>query len=261
VQVASWDIAAVILTYSNTTLAVMRGHWWPLALVIILLAGLRSELPAELSAGCQAGWAVVQNQPFYTEVPAYHGSPLVAIVLAPVGQPPQRGLAWVPVTLVLLAWLGLCLLAWLVCWYFVSGMDRPLQTWVVLLPLGTSLWLGSPDILIMALLLASTHERIHHRSSGAGLLLAAAATLHPICLLLLLQCVVKPDRLYLHATLLGLFLTLLLLPALVFGLEGVSLLNRHYLRNCWSITGALPIVLMLFWQGWSIARTRSRIAT
>lgn len=212
------------------------------------LVALQQQLPQELQAGCQAGWAVANGKPLYNTVQQYHGAPLIAVLLAPMAQPIGGPPSEVLVPLVMLLWYLLSVLSWALAVATIPRLGPDISNsklyssaMLLILPLAFSLTQGRADMLVVTLLLLSLAELRADRSSGAGLLLAAACTLEILCLVTILLSVNERDRRMLYATMIGLLLTLLLLPALVFGLERTSLLNRQYFQICWNQAGLLPV--------------------
>lgn len=235
------------------------------AVIVVWLVVWRQELPQELLAGCQAGWAVANEKPLYLTVQQYHGAPLVAVLLAPIAQPVEGPLSHVPAPVVMLLWCLLGILAWIVAvitlqrlGYYLNNTKLAVAALLLLLPLILSLTQGRADILVVALLLVSLAELRSNRSSGAGLLLAVACTLEILCLVTILLSVNERDRRQLYATMVGLLLTLLLLPALVFGLERTSLLNREFFQICWNQTGLLPVSMAHLLAIWCSRKQHSQ---
>jgi hypothetical protein len=229
------------------------------AVIVMWLVAWQQQLPSELETGCQAGWAVANGKPLYNTVEQYHGTPLIAVLLAPLAMPVAGYSRVIPAPLVMLFWYILCVVAWVLAVLVVHRLDAGgsraryyLTPLLLLLPLGISLTQGRPDMLVVTLLLLSVFELRANRSSGAGLLLAAACTLEILCLVTILVSITERDRRLLYATMIGLLMTLLLLPALVFGLERTSLLNQHYFRVCWSGAGLLPVGMAHLLAIWCI---------
>ncbi|HMO34545.1 MAG TPA: glycosyltransferase 87 family protein, partial [Gemmatales bacterium] len=196
------------------------------------------KLPDRLYAGCQAGWAVAHNYPIYSNNLPYISAPLIAVLLVPVGLQNDQPSVWFRNETLLFIWFCVCTVSWFLCNVLLHISKETKSYWVkasllLLLPCIVSLLQGSPDMLVIVLVLAAWHEWRADRQGGAGLLLATAITLQPICILLLLIALRKQNRQIVYSTMLGLLLTLLLLPALIFGLERASLLNREYLQRCW----------------------------
>jgi hypothetical protein len=229
------------------------------AIVVMWLVAWQQQLPSELETGCQAGWAVANGKPLYNTVEQYHGTPLIAVLLAPLAMPVAGYSRELTAPLVMLLWYFLCMLAWVLAVLTVQRLDSGgnrfrycLTPVLLLLPLGISLTQGRTDMLVVTLLLLSLFELRASRSSGAGLLLAAACTLEIFCLVTILVSITERDRRLLYATMIGLLMTLLLLPALVFGLERTSLLNQHYFRVCWNGAGLLPVAMAHLLAIWCI---------
>lgn len=212
-----------------------------------------SVAPALNTALC-AGWAVHADRNIYhvadDQGDVFHGAPLVAILLSPLGQPPgsahQEAIIPRPVTLFLLSVLLSAALFLsvhhLACYLERHHFSEPCSTFTwwyhrlipLLLcagPISTSLLHFLGDAIVLFLLTGWLLAVAQRRSLVTGCWLAGAITVKLFPAFLLIVAVFRRDRLMTLATLAGLVLSLILLPSLFFGFQRTSRLNEQYLTS------------------------------
>lgn len=239
----SWSIRSVFLI----VLAIPS-----LILLLCILYFNASATPSLNSALC-AGWAVRADQNIYHVTDdngdVFHGAPMVAILLAPFGQPPAQssmeGILPRPIALFLMLLVlatALCLTIHLLACYLESqhGASPTTFAWwhhrltPMLLcagPIYASLSQFHSDAIILFLLTGWLLAAVGHRSFQSGCWLAGAIAIKLFPVYLLILAIFRRDRLMTLGTVTGLALSLILLPGIFFGFQRTSRLNEHYLKS------------------------------
>jgi alpha-1,2-mannosyltransferase len=236
------------LSWAETTaiaiffiLAALFGVW------VEIHSAFQPVRHTDLADFLRAGWAVRSgNDPYQvTEDHGWHYNfpPLLAIVLAPMADPPkgtnQRGM--VPFPLSVAIWYALSLLFLAAAAQIMartleeaavkSGMRRgppsSRQWWrlrllplvVCIAPIGFTLSRGQINIALLLLLCAMIAEIVADRPIWASFCLASAATIKVFPIYLLVYPLWRQDWRFLAGCAAGLLITLALIPVAVFGVQ------------------------------------------
>ncbi|MBL8821164.1 MAG: DUF2029 domain-containing protein [Planctomycetia bacterium] len=239
----SWSIRNVFLT----VLAILS------LIFLFCILYFNATATPSLNSALSAGWAVRADQNIYhvsdDHGEVFHGAPLVAILLSPLGQPPAQssteGILPRPIALFLLLLLlatALCLTLHRLACYLESQQEASPTTFTwwhhrltpMLLcagPIYASLSQFQSDAIMLFLLTGWLLAAVGHRSFQSGCWLAGAIAIKLFPVYLLILAIYRRDRLMTLGTALGLALSLILLPSIFFGFQRTSRLNEHYFKS------------------------------
>lgn len=216
-------------------------------MVTMINAEAGSGHGTELRSVLGAGWAVRSQKNLYAIPSEFTGPPVLAVLVAPLAQPTLGAGAsdivpWVLAVAISYFFNVLCLIVaihWLAGtaesysissnirhWWYV----RVMPALVLLVPLGMSGASGTSHAMVLLLVAGMFRNLVGRQSFGAGVCLGAAMCLQVSVDLLVLLPIWRRDRQMTIGTVLGVALGMLLLPGLVFGLQGTNQLNAQYLE-------------------------------
>jgi len=235
--------------------AVQPLNWWHRSFIGLFLFAIAAygiwlameSTPSQvLQSSLQAGWNVLHNKGMYDDQPrVYRGPPLMAIAAAPFGNSSDGSHASdsVPYPLTRALWFFVNVLCfWLATHWLVSLLetkDNPVspQRWwlhrllpllLLIVPLAHSLQAGFADGVLLLVIAGLTVSLGRRQFFGTGLALGGAICLQVTALVLLFVPIWRRDRVMSIGIVCGLFITLLVLPGLMFGLQHTNQLNEQY---------------------------------
>jgi len=229
--------------------------WWQRCLIGVLVVAIVAYglsliievAPSqELQSALQAGWNVSHDKGMYNSSSnEFHAPPLIAIAAVPFGYPSDgtSDSQAVPYPLTRALWFYLNVLGlWLATHWLVGliepstvtsrrwWLNRLLPLFLLIVPLANSLHAGTADGLLLLIVAALVVGLVRQQYFAAGLALAGAICLQITALVLLFVPIWRRDRTMSLGIVVGLLLTLLLLPGLYFGLQRTSRLNEQYVE-------------------------------
>ncbi|MFT3879094.1 MAG: glycosyltransferase family 87 protein [Gemmatales bacterium] len=230
-------------------------NWWQRVLLGLLLLGvvvyglslaMEANPSKVLQSSLQAGWNVLHDKGMYDEqTRVYRGPPLMAIAAVPFSHSSAeiKDSATVPYPLTRALWFFVNVLCfWLATHWLVNLLNAsvgnvPPQRWwlhrllpplLLVIPLADSLHSGFADGVLMLVIASLLVTLVRRQFFASGLALAAAVCLQFTSVILVFIPIWRRDRMMPLGMITGLLFTLVLLPGLMFGLQGTNRLNEQY---------------------------------